>query len=237
MGYPLRFRRICASLCEFSHLCYQVRRDSLALADVLPTSTSSNQAEVVTRLRGGATPKACRLWLQRSQFHSQEQAKRVVRKAVSVLSRCDYPTSRARVRLLDSIGVDLRSGSTTASCCAALVRDKGFSRRHAQRIVRRAAVCSGVHSAASQRSHAVADTIESLLAGKTRRECSYLLARERGFTPKQLKTILDKAVLGAKQQQLHEEYCRAQQHDEANEVCDKNNGFAPGKAIHFLDLV
>ena len=210
-----------------------MRRDPLAATDVLPISISSHQAEVVTRLRGGATPKACRLWLLRSQSHSQEQAKRVVRKAMSVLRGCDGPTSRARMRLIDSIGGDLRTGSSTASCCAALVRDKGFSRRHAQRIVRKAAVCSGIHSAASQRSHVVADTIECLLAGKAQHECSDLLARERGFTPKQVKTILQKAVLGANQQQLHEEFCRSQEHDEANEVCEKNEA----KAMHFLDLV
>lgn len=228
MRFPLLFRRICASLYEFSHIRYQVRRDPLAAADVVPISTSSHQAEVVTRLRGGATPKACRLWLQRNQSHSQEQAKRVVRQAMSVLRGCDGPTSIARMRLIDSIGGDLRTGSSTASCCAALVRDKGFSRRQAQRIVRNAAGRSGIHSAASQRSQIVADTIECLVAGKAQPECSDLLARERSFTPKQVKTIMQKAVLGANQQQLHEAYCRAQEHDEANDVCEKkqSNGSA-----------
>jgi hypothetical protein len=113
------------------------------------------------------------------------------------------------MRLIDSIGVDLRSGSTTASCCAALVRDKGFSCSQAQRIVRKAAVSSGMHSVASQRSRAVADTIECLLAGKAQQECKDLLARERGFTPKQVKTILRKALVGANQQEIHEECSRA----------------------------
>ena len=137
------------------------------------------------------------------------------------------------MRLIDGIGGDLRIGSSTASCCADLVRDRGFSRRQAQRIVRKAAVRSGIQSAASQRSQVVADTIECLLAGKAQHECSDLLARERGFTPKQVKKILQKAVLGANQEQLHEEYCRAQEHDEANELCEKNEA----KAAHFLDLV
>ena len=97
---------------------------------------------------------------------------------MSVLRGCDGPTNRTRMRLIDSIGVDLRSGSTTASCCAALVCDKGLSRSQAHRIVRKAAVSSGIHSAASQRSHAVADTIECLLAGKAQQECRDLLARE-----------------------------------------------------------
>ena len=232
MRFPFLFRRICASLYEFSHIRYQVRRDPLAAADVVPISTSSHQAEVVTRLRGGATPKACRLWLQRNQSHSQEQAKRVVRQAMSVLRGCDGPTSRARMRLIDSIGGDLRTGSSTASCCAALVRDKGFSRRQAQRIVRNVAGRSGIHSAASQRSQIVADTIECLVAGKAQPECSDFLARERGFTPKQVKTIMQKAVLGASQQQLHEAYCRAQEHDEANDVREKNEAMT----AHFLDL-
>lgn len=236
MRFPILFRRICASLYEFSHIRYQVRRDPLAAADVVPISTSSHQAEVVTRLRGGATPKACRLWLQRNQSHSQEQAKRVVRRAMSVLCGCDGPTSRGRMRLIDSIGGDLRAGSSTASCCAALVRDKGFSRSQAQRIVRNAAVRSGIHSAASQRSQIVADTIECLLAGKAQPECSDFLARERGFTPKQVKTIMQKAVLGASQQEIHDEYVRAQWADEAKEY-DNNVKALEAATVHFLNLV
>jgi len=224
--------------CEFIHIRYQVRRDPPAAADV-PTdsSTSSHQAEVVTRLRGGATPKACRLWLQHSQSHSREQAKRLVRKAMSVLRGCDGPTNRTRMRLIDSIGVDLRSGSTTASCCAAMVRGKGLSRSQAHRIVRKAAESSGIHSAASQRSHAVADTIECLLAGKAQQECRDLLARERGFTPKQVKTILRKARVGADQQEIHEESVRAQWADEAKEYDDNVKALEAAKAMHFLDLV
>lgn len=146
------------------------------------------------------------------------------------LSGCDGPTSKARALLIDSIAVDLRSGSTTASCCASLVRDKGLSRSQAQRIVRKAAVSSGVNCAASKRSHAVADTVEHLLAGGSRKECRDLLTHDRGFTPKQVKAIVCRAVVCANQQELYDKYIREQERDEAKEYDDKNKEFEQARA-------
>lgn len=216
----------------------------VALPEACPASTSSPRASehpkflhnrVVDLLRGGLTPKACRLLLQREKSHSQDQASRVVAKASTMLCGCDGRTSRARQ--LEIIAADLRAGSTSASCSASLVRDKGLSPSHAKRLVRNAAVRLGIASTPSKRSRAVADTIQQLLDGSSPNECRELLKQSHGFTPKQVKTILRRAVLGANQQQLYEEYRRAQEHDEANELCEKNQGFVPGKAVHFLNLV
>ena len=54
-----------------------------------------------------------------------------------MLSGCDSRASRARQ--LEIIAADLRAGSTSASCTASLVRDKGLSPSHAKRLVRNAA--------------------------------------------------------------------------------------------------
>ena len=190
---------------------------------------------VVDFLRGGLTPKACRLWLQRDKSHSRYQASSVVRKALTMLSGCDFRTRRASQ--LENIAADLRAGSTSASCTASLVRDKGLSPSHAKRLVRNAAENLRIASAASNRSHTVADTIQQLLAGSSPRECRELLKQSHGFTPKQAKAILRNAVVGANQQELHEAYVRAQLHDEANEYWEKSNGVEPAEAVHFLDLV
>ena len=189
---------------------------------------------VVDFLRGGLTPKACRRWLQRDKSHSQDQASSVVRKASTMLSGCDLRTRRARQ--LEDIAADLRAGSTRASCSASLVRDKGLSRIHAKRLVRNAAENLGIGAAASNRSRAVADTIDALRTGSSLDECRELLKHNHGFTPKQMKTILHKARVGSDQQEIHDEYVRAQWADEAKEY-DDNVKALEAATVHFLDLV
>ena len=207
------------------------------------TTTSSQQTveacgsvhdQVVALLRGGTTPKACRLRLQRDGFHSRHQAKRVVRKA---MSKSGLVCHRSIAIQLESTAADLRAGSTSASCCASLMHEKGLSRRQAHRIVRKAAVMYGIESAASKRSHAVDDTIELLLTGSSRAVCRELLTRDGVFTPKQVRLILHKAVADVNKQELHEEYCRAQARCEASENDGKSKEHEQQKAIHFLDLV
>ena len=207
------------------------------------TTTSSQQTaeacgsvrdQVVALLRGGTTPKACRLRLQRDGSHSQDQAKRVVRKA---MSKSGLGCHRSIALHLESTAADLRAGSTSASCCASLMHEKGLSRRQAHRIVRKAAVMYGIESAASKRSHAVADTIELLLTGSSRAVCRELLTRDGVFTSKQVRLILHKAVADVNKQELHEEYCRAQARCEAKENDGKNKEHEQQKAIHFFDLV
>ena len=208
-----------------------------------PTSTSSQQTveacesvhdQLVTLLRGGTTPKACRLWLQRDGFHFRDQAQRVVRKA---MSKSGLVCHRSIAVQLESTAADLRAGSTSASCCAFLMHEKGLSRRQAHRMIRKAAVTYGIESAASKRGHAVADTIELLLTGSSRGVCRELLTRDGVFTPKQVRLILHKAVADVNKQELHEEYCRAQARCEAKENDGKNKEHEQQKAIHFLDLV
>ena len=41
---------------------------------------------IVDRLRAGSTPKDCRLWLKANEFKSQDQAERIVRKAIKALA-------------------------------------------------------------------------------------------------------------------------------------------------------
>ena len=205
------------------------------------TSTSSQRTyeacasvhdQIVALLRGGTTPKACRLRLQCDGSHSQDQAHRVVRKAMSKSGRGCHKSIALH---LESTAADLRAGSTSASCCASLMQ-KGLSRSQAQRIVRKAAVLAGIESVASRRSHAVADTIELLLTGSSRVVCRELLTRDGVFTPKQVLFILRKAVAYVNKQELHEEYCRAQARCEANKNDGKNNDEQP-TAINFIDLV
>ena len=207
------------------------------------TSTSSQQTveacetvhdQIVALLRGGTTPKACRLRLQRDGFHSRHQAKRVVRKA---MSKSGLVCHRSIAIQLESTAADLRAGSTSASCCASLMHEKGLSRSQARRIVRKAAVLYGIASAASKRSYAVADTIELLLTGSSRAVCRELLTRDGVFTPKQVRLILHKAVADVNKQELHEDYCRAQARCEAKENDEENNEYEQPKAIRFLDLV
>lgn len=194
--------------------------------------------QVVASLRGGSTPRACRLWLQRDQSRSLDQAKRIVRKAKSVLSGCDGPTTRARQ--LASIASDLRGGSTSSTCCASLMRETGLSRRQARRITSKVAALSGIDSTASKRSHAVADTVQRLLAGSSQKECRELLSHDRRFTPNQVRVILRNAVAGANQQELYDEYCRARACDEANEYNEKTKEFEQAtawkNAVHSLEL-
>ena len=216
----------------------------VALPGACPASTSSPLASehpdslhnrVVDLLRGGLTPKACRLWLQREKSTSRDQASRVVVKASTMLNGCDGRTSKARQ--LESIAADLRAGSTRASCSASCVRDKGLSPSYAKRLARNAAEKLGIASAASNRSRAVADTIESLLTGSSPTECRDLLKHNHGFTPKQVKTILHKARVGADQQEIHEECVRAQWADESKEYDNNVKALEAAKAMHFLDLV
>ena len=148
---------------------------------------------------------------------------------MSVLSGCDGPTARARQ--LASIAADLRGGSTSSTCCASLMRDTGLSRRQARRITSNVAALSGIDSTASKRSHAVADTVERLLSGSSRRECRELLSHERGFTPNQVRLILRNAVACANQRELYDEYCRAQACDEAKEYDEKNKEFEQAIAL------
>ena len=138
---------------------------------------------------------------------------------------------------LESTAADLRAGSTSASCCVSLMRKTGLSRSQAKRIVCKAAVLSGIDSAASRRSRAVADTIERLLAGSSRTVCRELLTRDGGFTPDQTLLILRKAVVGADQQEIHEECVRAQWADEAKEYDDNVKALEAATAVHLLDLV
>ena len=207
------------------------------------TSTSSQRTleacesvhdGIVALLRGGTNPKACRLWLQRDGSQSQEQAKRVVRKA---MSKSGLGCHRSIALHLESTAADLRAGSTSASCCKSLMHDKGLSRSQAQRIVRKAAVLYGIESAASRRSHAVADTIELLLTGSSRAVCRELLTRDGVFTPKQVLLVLRKAVADVNKQELHEECCRAQARCQANENDGSNKECEQPTAVHFLDLV
>ena len=216
----------------------------VALPEACPAITSSLRASghpeslhnrVVDLLRGGLTPKACRLWLKRDNSHSGDQASSVVRKASAILKGCDGHTSRARQ--LEILTADLRAGSTPASCSASLVREKELSRSQAKRLVRTAAANLGIHSVASNRSRAVADTIEHLLAGSSLNECRVLLKQDHGWTPKQLKTILHKARVGADQQEIHEESVRAQWADEAKEYDDNVKALEAATAAHLLDLV
>jgi len=119
-------------------------------------------------------------------------------RAMSELRSCNCSLSIARSRLIGGIGAALIGGSTAASCCADL-RDKGFSRSHAYRIVRNAARLHDFDTAASQQSKAVTDVIDRLLGGSTPGECKYVL-REKGFSSKQTQTILRNAKQGAARQ-------------------------------------
>ena len=206
------------------------------------TSTSSQQTiegrepahdQLCALLRGGATPKACRLLLQRDGSHSRDQAERAVRKAKS---KSGLSCRRSIALRLESTAADLRAGSTPASCCASL-HEKGLSRSQANRVVRKAVVLCGIESAASRRSHAVTDTIELLLTGSSKALCRDLLMRDGTFTPKQVRLILHQAVADVNKQVRHEEYCRAQALCEARESDSKNENNRQQKAIHFLDLV
>ena len=207
------------------------------------TSTSSQQTveacesvhdQIVALLRGGTTPKACRLRLRRDGSHSRDHAERVVWKA---MSKSGLGCHRSIALQLESTAAVLRAGSTSASCCASLMQEKQLSRSQARRIVRKASVLYGIESAASRRSHAVADTIELLLTGSSRAVCRALLTRDGAFTPKQVRLILHKAVADVNKQELHEAYCRAQARREANENDGKNKEHEQQKAVHFLDLV
>ena len=153
------------------------------------------------------------------------------RREESFDSGCDFRARRASQ--LENIAADLRAGSTRASCSASLVRDKGLSRSHTKRLVRNAAVQLGIGAAASNRSRAVADTIETLWTGSSLNERRELLKHNHSFTPKQVKTISRKALVGADQQQLHEEHVRAQAHDEVEERDDKFKAFEAAKTVHF----
>ncbi len=59
-----------------------------------PVAVSLHE-RIVDRLRAGSTPKDCRLWLKANESKSQDQAERIVRKAMALsasgLSACKVP--------------------------------------------------------------------------------------------------------------------------------------------------
>ena len=151
--------------------------------------------EAIDQLKSGVPAKACRAWLVCDKSFTYKQSQRIVRKALAEAEFTDL--AAARKMHLQSVIDQLKSGMPAKACRAWLVRDKGFTFEQAKRIVRKALAGADCTDLAAVRKMHLQSVIDQLKSGMPATACRAWLVRDKGFTYRQAKRIVWKALARA----------------------------------------